>query len=412
MSHVTTMILMERVNISKIFLSELAISLTHMHAMFVDVCCAKHHPTAIGCDTPPCSANTDHAPDLWRCNKTSRDINDDPDNSNKQQHHHHHQQTISNAYKRQQSIRPITKHIHNNVQQRRNSSINNNNVWKRGVRRSSADYNNKRAPVSSSSNNTNHRKSNGIETRVITRHQQQQQQEERVVKTDEIALFMRCKRRYADHEFQSIPPSPGGWEQVKPERVVAWDKTAENYIDFSSYLTIGQNHHTDDDDDDVWKKGATWIREFETTNGSSTTTKQHHHRRSSDSNFATLKQHHAAAANITSKLVKAARPPPVSIPPTCIAPPSSSVNLFSPLPPPTQSINPQHRFRSSIDDPLSFSLHPTSNNNTLLQGLEQQEKIADCFIDTLSFTRYQSIYFTYTTYVFSRCSWCIIQCIT
>ncbi|KAI7886559.1 hypothetical protein K492DRAFT_203096 [Lichtheimia hyalospora FSU 10163] len=314
-----------------------------------DVCCAKHHPTAIGCDTPPCSANTDHAPDLWRCNKKPRDINDDLDS--KKQH------PLSNTYRRQQSTRPLTKHIQNNNQQRRNTGIN-NNVWKRGVWRSSADYNNKRAPVSSS-NNTNNRKSNTIESKVVTRHQQQP--EERLVKTDEIALFMRCKRRYADIEFRSIPPSPGGWEQVKPDRVVAWGNTAENYIDFSSYLTVGQNHYTDENDD-AWKKGATWIREFETKNGNSTT---HHQRRSSENNLATSKHHAAAAANITNKLVKSARPPPVSIPSTCVAPPPS----FSSLPPPsscTQSINQHHHFKSSVDDPLGFSLHPTNNNTTTL----------------------------------------------
>lgn len=357
-----------------------ASNLSHANArdcLLVDVCCAKHQHTAIGCDTPPpCPANTDHAPDLWRCNKKPREINDDDLDTNKRPQQQQ-QQPTSNASRRQRPIRPLSKHVQSNNQQRRNTSSINNNVWKRGVWRSSADYNNKRAPVStSSSNNTNSRKSNGIDSRVISRHQQQQQQEECVVKTDEIALFMRYKRRYADLAFRSIPPSPGGWEEVKPERVVAWGKTAENYIDFSSYLTIGQNHHVADEDDDAWKKSATWIREFETTNGS-TTTKQQHHRRSSDNNLATSK-HHAAAANITSKLAKAARPPPVSIPPTCIAPPPPSTpNLFSPLPPPTtstQPINQQHRFKSSVDDLLSFSLHSTNNNNTLLQGLKQGKK--------------------------------------
>ncbi|KAJ2958068.1 hypothetical protein NQZ79_g6303 [Umbelopsis isabellina] len=46
--------------------------------------------------------------------------------------------------------------------------------------------------------------------------------EEKAVKTDEIALFMRCKKRPSDIEVLPIPPSPGGWDDVIPDRTVRW----------------------------------------------------------------------------------------------------------------------------------------------------------------------------------------------
>jgi hypothetical protein len=46
--------------------------------------------------------------------------------------------------------------------------------------------------------------------------------EERVVRTDEIALFMRCKKRPCDAEVQPIPPAPGGWDDVVPDRTISW----------------------------------------------------------------------------------------------------------------------------------------------------------------------------------------------
>ncbi|KAG2172092.1 hypothetical protein INT43_001569 [Umbelopsis isabellina] len=46
--------------------------------------------------------------------------------------------------------------------------------------------------------------------------------EEKTVKTDEIALFMRCKKRPSDIEVLPIPPSPGGWDDVIPDRTMRW----------------------------------------------------------------------------------------------------------------------------------------------------------------------------------------------
>jgi hypothetical protein len=42
------------------------------------------------------------------------------------------------------------------------------------------------------------------------------------MRTDEIALFMRCKKRPCDVEVQPIPPAPGGWDDVVPDRTISW----------------------------------------------------------------------------------------------------------------------------------------------------------------------------------------------
>ncbi|KAI9283576.1 hypothetical protein BC943DRAFT_362155 [Umbelopsis sp. AD052] len=52
--------------------------------------------------------------------------------------------------------------------------------------------------------------------------QHQTKDEERVMRTDEIALFMRCKKRACDAEVQPIPPAPGGWDDVVPDRTISW----------------------------------------------------------------------------------------------------------------------------------------------------------------------------------------------
>ncbi|KAI8084598.1 uncharacterized protein BX664DRAFT_316142 [Halteromyces radiatus] len=61
---------------------------------------------------------------------------------------------------------------------------------------------------------------------------------DRLIPTDEIALFMRNKRRYCPPNFRPIPPSAGGWNDVIPDRHVAWELTCENHTDFSPFLHI------------------------------------------------------------------------------------------------------------------------------------------------------------------------------
>lgn len=44
------------------------------------------------------------------------------------------------------------------------------------------------------------------------------------IPTDELALFMRNKKRYCPPNFRPIPPSPGGWE-TPPDHEIAWEMT-------------------------------------------------------------------------------------------------------------------------------------------------------------------------------------------
>ncbi|KAI8144846.1 hypothetical protein BJV82DRAFT_606479 [Fennellomyces sp. T-0311] len=81
--------------------------------------------------------------------------------------------------------------------------------------------------------------------------QQPQHNNDRVVRTDEIALFMRCKKRYSDPDFKPIPPVPGGWDEVTPDRVIEWEQTANIITDFSSY-----NQPNND-----WNAVLPWIRD-------------------------------------------------------------------------------------------------------------------------------------------------------
>ncbi|KAF7728204.1 hypothetical protein EC973_006598 [Apophysomyces ossiformis] len=77
-----------------------------------------------------------------------------------------------------------------------------------------------------------------VQSRNRFRRNSPDPEEERVVKTNEIALFMRCKKRFGAPDFKPIPPKPGGWDEVKPDRVIAWEKTAEMFKEYSPFLDI------------------------------------------------------------------------------------------------------------------------------------------------------------------------------
>ncbi|KAG0192203.1 hypothetical protein DFQ28_009876 [Apophysomyces sp. BC1034] len=49
---------------------------------------------------------------------------------------------------------------------------------------------------------------------------------------------MRCKKRFGAPDFKPIPPTPGGWDEVKPSREVAWEKTTEMFAEYSPYFNV------------------------------------------------------------------------------------------------------------------------------------------------------------------------------
>lgn len=162
----------------------------------------------------------------------------------------------------------------------------------------------------------------------------QSKQHQAVVRTDEIALFMRYKKQ---GDFKPIPPAPGGWDEVKPERVIEWDQTAECLSDYSCYINAQKQ------DEDAWKKDVPWVQDFEETSDDSTTT--------TTTTLSTAKAQDDSTAKKTTTQRTAplsASPPP---PPTLI----SSFNHHNPAPPP--------RYRPFYSE-RDFNAHLFPNDGT------------------------------------------------
>ena len=177
----------------------------------------------------------------------------------------HHEESTT-ASRMMQFIGPhkrISKRVHRSSDhhkravsssQNRKLHANNNNVNRA----------NNNATLPTVTNNTiNEASSSPSTTTTTTKNsaKQDQEVEDRVVRSDEIALFMRCKKRYSDPDFKPIPPLPGGWDEVTPDRVIAWEQTAEMLNEFSSYK---QN-------DPDWSNKLPWVRHH-----------RHHHHNEKD----------------------------------------------------------------------------------------------------------------------------------
>ncbi|KAG2217299.1 hypothetical protein INT45_000380 [Circinella minor] len=157
----------------------------------------------------------------------------------------------------------ISKRVHRSSDHHKRAAIPNQN---RKLHANNINKANNNATLPTATNNTANEKSpSSLPLTTITKSsgKQEEEVEDRVVRSDEIALFMRCKKRYSDPDFKPIPPLPGGWDEVTPDRVISWEQTAEMLDDFSSYK---QN-------DPDWKNKLPWARHH-----------RHHHHREKDTN--------------------------------------------------------------------------------------------------------------------------------
>ncbi|ORX56999.1 hypothetical protein DM01DRAFT_1382381 [Hesseltinella vesiculosa] len=60
----------------------------------------------------------------------------------------------------------------------------------------------------------------------------------RVIPTDQLALFMRNKRRFSPPNMKILPPEPGDWNSLVPDRIMAWQDTGTHFLDVSPFLHI------------------------------------------------------------------------------------------------------------------------------------------------------------------------------
>ncbi|KAI7854779.1 hypothetical protein BDC45DRAFT_123854 [Circinella umbellata] len=180
------------------------------------------------------------------------------------ENHHEESTTAGRMMQSNSQQKRISKRVHRSSDHYKRAAISNQN---RKPHANNINKANNNATLPTITNNTDNEILSSLPSTTITitknSGKQEEEVEDRVVRSDEIALFMRCKKRYSDPDFKPIPPLPGGWDEVTPDRVISWEQTAEMLNDFSSYK---QN-------DPDWKNKLPWVRHH-----------RHHHHHVKDTN--------------------------------------------------------------------------------------------------------------------------------